>query len=227
MTLTEPRVRATQDGDMAGALTEGALDTLAAAFAGDSTARLMQNAVTQTTVDDLALNRAVVTTTDNTFSTLLDDWTVTAQKKSGRCWMFAGLNLLRVGAREKMGLKQFEFSQNYTLFWDKLERANYFLEAIIETADRDLDDRTVAFLLSGFSLMSDGGQWNMFVNLIQKHGLVPKSVMPESESSSNTQRMNSLLRAQAARGRDGAARAPRRRRQPRTTCAPRRMNCSR
>jgi len=200
MTLTEPRVRATQDGDKAGALTDAALDTLAAAFAGDSTARLMQNAVTQTTVDDLALNRAVVTTTDTTFSTLLDDWTVTAQKKSGRCWMFAGLNLLRVGAREKMGLKQFEFSQNYTLFWDKLERANYFLEAIIETADRDLDDRTVAFLLSGFSLMSDGGQWNMFVNLIQKHGLVPKSVMPESESSSNTQRMNSLLRAKLREG---------------------------
>jgi len=200
MTLTEPRVRATQDGEMAGALTDAALDTLAAAFAGDTTARLMQNAVTQTTVDDLALNRAVVTTTDTTFSTLLDDWTVTSQKKSGRCWMFAGLNLLRVGAREKMGLKQFEFSQNYTLFWDKLERANYFLEAMIETADRDLDDRTVAFLLSGFSLMSDGGQWNMFVNLIQKHGLVPKSVMPESESSSNTQRMNSLLRAKLREG---------------------------
>ncbi len=200
MTLTEPRVRATRDGDTAGALTDATLDTLAATFAGDATARLMQNAVTQTTVDDLALNRAVVTTTDNTFSTLLDDWTVTAQKKSGRCWMFAGLNLLRVGAREKMGLKQFEFSQNYTLFWDKLERANYFLEAIIETADRDLDDRTVAFLLSGFSLMSDGGQWNMFVNLIQKHGLVPKSVMPESESSSNTQRMNSLLRAKLREG---------------------------
>lgn len=200
MTLTAPRTQTTQDGDPAGALNTDALGALADAFLENGTARLMQNAVSQTPVDDIALDRAIVTTTDHTFSTLLDDWTVTAQKKSGRCWMFAGLNLLRVGAREKMSIKQFEFSQNYTLFWDKLERANYFYEAIIATADRELDDRTVSFLLSGGSLMSDGGQWNMFINLIQKHGLVPKAMMPESESSSNTQRMNSVLRAKLREG---------------------------
>ncbi len=79
---------------------------------------------------------------------------------------------------KKMKLKDFEFSQNYTLFWDKLERANYFLEAIIETADRPVDDRTVAFLLD--RPLDDGGQWNMFVNIVRKHGLVPKAAMPET-----------------------------------------------
>ena len=131
-------------------------------------------------------------------STTLDDWKVTNQEQSGRCWLFAGLNLLRVGVMRKSGLKDFEFSQNYVMFWDKLERANYFLEAIIETADRDLDDRTVAYLLE--SAASDGGQWNMFVALVAKHGLVPKGYMPETQSSSDTARMNSILRYQLRRG---------------------------
>ena len=81
----------------------------------------------------------------------------------------------------KMGLKEFEFSQNYAMFWDKIERANYFLEAVIETAGRDVDDRTVAHLLE--AVADDGGQWNMFVALVDKHGLVPKSFMPETNSS--------------------------------------------
>jgi bleomycin hydrolase len=84
------------------------------------------------------------------------------------------------------------------MFWDKIERANYFLEAIIETADRDLDDRTVAFLLE--SVASDGGQWNMFAALVAKHGLVPKGYMPETQSSSNTARMNSILQYQLRQG---------------------------
>jgi bleomycin hydrolase len=153
--------------------------------------RLAQNAVTQTAADDIALNRAIVTSTDHTFSHLLDDWAVTHQKKSGRCWMFAGLNLFRVGAMKKMNLKDFEFSQNYTLFWDKFERANYFLEAMIEMAERDVDDRTVACLLD--RPLEDGGQWNMFINIVRKHGVVPKAVMPETQSSSDTSRMNAML----------------------------------
>ena len=78
------------------------------------------------------------------------------------------------------------------MFWDKIERANYFLEAVIETAGRDVSDRTVAYLLD--SVASDGGQWNMFVALVRKHGLVPKAFMPETQSSSDTGRMNSVLR---------------------------------
>ncbi|MBB6429708.1 C1 family peptidase [Algisphaera agarilytica] len=154
--------------------------------------RLMQNAVTRAALDDVALDREVVTGIDHTFSHVLDDWAVTSQKKSGRCWMFAGLNLLRVGAMKKMNLKAFEFSQNYTFFWDKLERANYFFEQILLTADRDIDDRVVAYLLD--HPLDDGGQWNMFVNVVKKYGLVPKSAMPESESSSNTPRMNANLK---------------------------------
>jgi len=160
-------------------------------FRKDPIARMAQNAVTQTTVDDIAMNREVVTDIDFSFSTQLDKWTATNQKRSGRCWMFAALNLLRVGAMQKMNRKEFEFSQNFTLFWDKFERANYVLEEIIHTADLGVDDRLVAFLLS--QPLSDGGQWNMAVNIIQKHGLVTKSVMPETESSSNTRRMNGIL----------------------------------
>ena len=121
--------------------------------------RVAQNAVTLTSVDDIALNREIVTSIDHSFSTTLDNWSVTHQKKSGRCWMFAGLNLFRPGAMARMNLKSFEFSQNYLLFWDKLEKANYFLEAILETADRPADERTVHWLLG--NLLSDGGQWNM------------------------------------------------------------------
>jgi bleomycin hydrolase len=160
--------------------------------------RQMQNAVTVTAVDDLALNRAVVTSLDDSFSCKLDDWSVTNQKRSGRCWIFAGTNLLRVGAMKKMNLKDFEFSQSYIFFWDKIERANYFLESIIDTAGRPDGDRTVDFLLD--NVLSDGGQWNMFVSLVKKHGLVPKTAMPESESSSNSSMMNNILKAKLREG---------------------------
>lgn len=160
-------------------------------FESNSTYRIVQNAVCKVTVDDVALNRRVVANSDFTFSQVLDDWSVTNQKKTGRCWMFAGLNLLRVGAMKKMNLKEFEFSQNYIFFWDKLERANYFLQRIIERAERPVDERSVACLLE--RPLDDGGQWNMFVNLIKKHGLVPKAYMPETESSSNSPKMNAVL----------------------------------
>jgi bleomycin hydrolase len=161
-------------------------------FSSNPAYRLAQNAVTRVDLNDVAINREIVNATHHALSVSLDDWKVTNQEHSGRCWLFAGLNLLRVGAMRKMGLKEFEFSQNFTMFWDKLERANYFLEAIIDTADRDADDRTVAFLLD--SVANDGGQWNMFVALVHKHGLVPKAFMPETQSSSNTGRMNTVLR---------------------------------
>jgi bleomycin hydrolase len=154
--------------------------------------------VTRVTVDDVAINREIVNSIDHSLSTTLDDWKVTNQERSGRCWLFAGLNLLRVGVMRETGIKDFEFSQNYAMFWDKLERANYFLEAMIETADRDLDDRTVAFLLE--TVAGDGGQWNMFAALVAKHGLVPKGYMPETQSSSDTGRMNSILRYQLRQG---------------------------
>ena len=174
-----------------GALSREQIAALAEGFAASPAYRVAQNAVCKTSVNDVALNRRVVTSSDFTFSHVLDDWKVTNQKRSGRCWMFAGLNLFRVGAMQKMNLKEFQFSQNYAFFWDKFERANYFLERIIETADRDADDRHVAWLLE--RPLDDGGQWNMFINIIQKHGVVPQAAMPETESSSASARMNAVL----------------------------------
>ncbi|MGY8755980.1 MAG: aminopeptidase C, partial [Phycisphaerales bacterium] len=151
-----------------------------------------QNAVGQTTIDDVALVRDVVQGTDFTFSTRLDEWKASNQRQSGRCWLFAALNMLRVPAMKKMNVKEFEFSQNWAMFWDKFERANWFLQHIIDTADCDIDDRTVAFLLG--DPIGDGGQWNMFVNVVHKHGLVPKTAMPETQSSSCTAKMNMILK---------------------------------
>jgi bleomycin hydrolase len=183
---------------MNGTLAAADLEQLRKGFTANPAYRLAQNAVTRVTVDDVAIDREVLNAIDHSLSTTLDDWKVTNQERSGRCWLFAGLNLLRVGVMRRTGLKEFEFSQNHAMFWDKIERANYFLEAIIETAGRDLDDRTVAFLLE--NVASDGGQWNMFAALVAKHGLVPKGYMPETQSSSNTARMNSVLKYQLRQG---------------------------
>jgi len=185
-------------GDSDGALTGADIDLLQKEFGSDPAYRRSQNAVTQVPIDDVALDRRIVTGIDPSMSHVLDDWKVTNQKQSGRCWAFAGLNLLRTGAMKELNVKDFEFSQNYIMFWDKLERANYFLEAVISTADRDADDRTVAYLLD--SVLNDGGQWNMFVALVRKHGLVPKTAMPESESSSASAKMNASVRTVLRQG---------------------------
>src|ERR1043165_6538505 len=109
VTQTQTQPPAT-DGDPAAALTPEALRSLQRAFVGSSAYRLAQNAVTRNSVDDVALHHQVVFAADHTFSTLLDDWPVTDQKQTGRCWMFAGLNLLRFAARRLLGVKEFEFS---------------------------------------------------------------------------------------------------------------------
>jgi bleomycin hydrolase len=173
-------------------LTTDDLARLRKEFSADPTAKLLQNALTAAELKDVALDREVVTSIDPSMSHVLDDWKVTNQKRSGRCWLFAGLNLLRVGAMNAMNLKDFEFSQNHTMFFDKIERANYFLQSIIDTSDRDIDDRTVATVMR--ECLGDGGQWNMFVAVVDKHGLVPKSAMPETVSSSSTAAMNDSLR---------------------------------
>ncbi|WP_428389429.1 aminopeptidase C [Mucisphaera sp.] len=197
MTLTHSGPK-TAVSDPTGTLTSSQTAAWRDRFTATPSARLAQNAVCQQPIDEIALNREILTSTDFTFSHVLDDWAVTAQKQSGRCWLFAGLNLLRVGAMNKMNLKQFEFSQNYVFFWDKLERANYFLQRIIETTDRPLSDRHVAFLLD--RPFDDGGQWNMFVNVVKKHGLVPQSAMPETQSSGCTPRMNGNIRHKLREG---------------------------
>ena len=116
---------------------------------------------------------------------------VANQKQSGRCWIFAGLNVIREEVAKKYDLKQFELSQNYTAFWDKFEKINYFMEAMDDFLDVDSDDRTLKHLLQ--TGIQDGGQWDMFVALIEKYGVVPKEAMEETKASSSTRFMNRLI----------------------------------
>ena len=177
---------------MSKGVTEAQIEEFRKSFDSDPSATVAQNAVSNADLSTLALRRDLVQNMDFSFSTKLDEWSATNQRRSGRCWLFATLNLFRVGAMKKMNVKNFEFSQAHIHFWDKLERANHFLEAILETSDRPVDDRTIHFLLS--DPIGDGGQWNMATNLIRKHGLVPMSAYPESHSSSSTRSMNTVLK---------------------------------
>ena len=177
---------------MSKGVTEAQIEEFRKSFDSDPSATVAQNAVSNADLSTLALRRDLVQNMDFSFSTILDEWSATNQRRSGRCWLFATLNLFRVGAMKKMNVKNFEFSQAHIHFWDKLERANHFLEAILETSDRPVDDRTIHFLLS--DPIGDGGQWNMATNLIRKHGLVPMSAYPESHSSSSTRSMNTVLK---------------------------------
>ena len=173
-------------------ITDKQIAELRKAFDANPANKVAQNAVTNVQLPDLTLNRNIIQDIDNSFSVKLDEWKVTSQKRSGRCWLFAALNLFRPGTMKKLNVKDFEFSQAHIHFWDKFERSNHFLEAIIDTADRPVDDRTIHFLLS--DPIGDGGQWNMAMNLIEKHGLVPKTAYPESNTSSATRWMNTELK---------------------------------
>ncbi len=126
-----------------------------------------------------------------TFSIDLSTGAVANQKQSGRCWIFAALNTMRHSIQAQYKLKDFELSQNYTFFWDKFEKSNYFYENVIATADQATDSRKVAFLLT--TPQQDGGQWDMLTALIDKYGVAPKSVMPETYSSSKSSELNATL----------------------------------
>jgi bleomycin hydrolase len=152
---------------------------------------LALNAVTENGIAAAALSRKEVDRQNFTFSDLIESPDATNQERSGRCWLFSGLSILALEAMKKLNLQTFELSEIYQMFWDKLEKANYFLENIIETKQEPLDGRLVSSLLS--DPMSDGGQWNMFVNLVKKYGVMPKTFMPETANSSNSDPMNALL----------------------------------
>ena len=161
-------------------------------FTSDPQARISMNAATRTDGRRVAMNWESFREIDHTFSNkVTGEMKATSQKRSGRCWGFAGLNLLRIYLGRKYKIKDFEFSQNYFMFYDKLEKANYFLENIIETSDKPTDSRLIMHLLD--SPIQDGGQWDMFVNLLMKYGTVPKKVMAESYHSSNSSQMNKLI----------------------------------
>ena len=125
------------------------------------------------------------------FSVEIPTLEVTNQQASGRCWLFAATNVLRERIAKELNLEKFELSQSYLAFWDKFERANYFLESILETADLPADDRTVSFVLA--TGVHDGGQWDMFANIVEKYGVVPKDVYDETFQSCHTGNMNHVL----------------------------------
>ena len=118
---------------------------------------------------------------------------ITNQRASGRCWLFASTNVFRVAIMKKHNLQSFELSQAYLFFWDKLEKANWFLEQIIDTKDEDLDGRLVQELLG--SPVSDGGQWDMVANLVKKYGLVPQVLYPDAYSAMSSGAMDSIITA--------------------------------
>ena len=162
-------------------------------FNSCSSNKISRNALTRTQINNIAMDWDAFRLTNHIYSDVISTemTKVTNQKSSGRCWGFAGLNLMRISLAEKYNLKDFEFSQNYFMFFDKLEKSNYFLENIIKTLDESYDSRLMMHLLH--SPVQDGGQWDMFVNLIEKYGVVPQSAMPESFQSSQSGMMNRFL----------------------------------
>jgi len=161
-------------------------------FNSDPLLKLSRNAATHNEVTDLAMDWGKYRRIDHTFShQVTGEMKITNQRSSGRCWGYAGLNLFRIYLGRKNNLRNFEFSQTYFMFWDKLEKSNYFLNSIIETADKSWDSRLMMHLLE--SPIQDGGQWDMWVNLINKYGVVPKSEMPETYQSGKSMRMNRMI----------------------------------
>ena len=176
------------------------LDQLKKSFPSSAAQRAAINALTANDLHKLVLNREMVNRHNEVFNVKTEVKGITDQKSTGRCWMFAGLNLLRPAARQKFNLENFEFSQSYLFFYDKLEKSNFFLEFIIETRKRAIDDRELQDMLE--EPIGDGGWWNYVVSLIEKYGVVPKELMPETENSSKSNRLNqtleNLLRQDAA-----------------------------
>lgn len=173
-----------------GAITPDLLESCRAEFAANPAHRLAMNACSNGNIDEIALNRQVLAGVDWHFSHEVAGGAITNQKRAGFCWLFASLNWLRVEVISKLKVESFEFSQNYLIFWDRLEKANRFLTAIVALRDRPTDDRTVDFLLREPS--PDGGEWHMVANLIRKYGLVPKSAMADTFNLSDSTFLNKV-----------------------------------
>ncbi len=160
-------------------------------FNRDPAKRVAQLAVTMNGVNQSATDPFTARRDRFQFSVELKTGHITNQKGSGRCWMFAALNTMRVEVMKKLNLEDFELSQNYLLFYDKLEKSNYFLESILETLDEPTNGRVIAHLLG--APLNDGGQWDMLCNLVDKYGVVPKDAMPETACSSSTWEVTSYM----------------------------------
>ena len=166
-------------------------DKLYAAYEANPKFAAMENAISHNGLLASLEKRSAAVENTPIFSLDLTKDKVSDQKASGRCWMFAALNTFRHKMIAGFQLEDFELSQAHTFFWDKYEKSNWFLEQVIATADQELTSRKVKFLLD--TPQQDGGQWDMVVALFEKYGVVPKSVFPESISSSNSRELNQIL----------------------------------
>lgn len=154
--------------------------------------KLAMNAVSRVDLQELAIDREIIKSLDFSFSNELDVAPeATAQQRVGVCWMFAALNMLRYYTQKKINVKSFEYSGPYLMFWDKFEKANYFLEKMIQLRAEPYDDRTVKHFLS--NPLPDGGDWYMFVNLVKKYGVMPASVMQHSSYSKDSTKHNEII----------------------------------
>lgn len=201
-----------------GGLDKATVDKIRATYRDTPHQRAIHNAIAANSIDRLAVNAANKNNFDTHFSHKVKSKGITDQKSSGRCWLFTGLNVLRSQMMAQHNLPELTLSQNYNFFWDQLEKSNLFLQSIIDTADRSMDDKTVEWLFK--NPLSDGGQYTGLSDNISKYGVVPSEVMVETFSSSNTSRMRNLiglklkewgleLRKSAAAGTGGKALADR------------------
>ncbi len=172
-------------------ITEKQLNAWSREYQSSRERQLSTMALSRSDIQDVAYVCAGEDKMRHKFSLELKTLPVTNQKHSGRCWLFAAANVLRERIAKDLKLENFELSQSYLAFWDKFERCNYFLNAMLELADRPTDDRTVSFLLQ--TGVHDGGQWDMFANVVRKYGVIPKDVYDETWQSENTRGMNRIL----------------------------------
>ena len=173
-------------------ISQNQIQQLREKYSSDNHVKVVRNAMIKTNSNELSMDWEKYRKIDHSFSHVISgEMPVTNQKSSGRCWGFAGLNLFRVYLGRKHNLKDFQFSQSYFMFWDKLEKSNYFLESILSTVEENFDSRIVMHLLQ--TPTEDGGQWDMWKNLINKYGVIPQAEMSESFSSSQSAEMNKML----------------------------------
>ena len=175
-----------------GSITPEMLSEIRTGYAGTPADKAIRNALNTTSIAVLSANADNAAMIDTEFSDRVETWGITDQKSSGRCWLFTGLNVLRAAAAKQHGLGDFRFSQNYNFFYDQLEKANLFLQAVIDTRDKGFDDREVDWLFS--NPISDGGTFTGVANLVMKYGVVPADVMPESLSANSTSAMATQLK---------------------------------
>lgn len=182
-----------QAGDKDGGLTPAMIESIKQAQVTTTADKALFNAIAANSIDDLAKNHGAASTPDTYFSHETPTQSITDQKSSGRCWMFSGLNVLRANLAKDSDSLTVSLSQDYLFFYDQLEKANLFLQAVIDNADKAMDDETVRFLFQ--NPIGDGGTFCGVADLTEKYGVVPSSVMAETYSADNTSRMRALLKS--------------------------------